>query len=107
MSHSIMKIDWFFFKNIAKHFCGFIKTQNRIHGSFPKTNKVEYEFTTGMPKSITRLCLQVKSMKTYSQVSIYMHKTCLVTYCFWILSKYDTSFGMTDSRTLFCASYSR
>ena len=30
-----------------------------------------------------------------------MHTSCSVTYCFIILSKYDTSFGMTDSRTIF------
>ena len=43
-----------FFKNIAKHVCVFIHMHYIIHGSFPKTNTVEYEFTTGMPKSIPR-----------------------------------------------------
>jgi len=45
-------------ETIEKHWCGFIQIHNRIHGSFPKTNTVEYEFTNGMLKSIQRLCLQ-------------------------------------------------
>jgi len=59
MSHSIMKIYCAFFKNKEKHFAGSYShiTEYMVH--FQKTIKVEYELTTGMPKSILRLCLQV------------------------------------------------